>query len=76
MNLIKVKFLRNGKASGRPYTYESQVPVEVGNLVQINDTSIGEVVETDVPESEIESFRGSLKCIVGIAKDADKEDKA
>lgn len=73
MDLIKVRFLRNGKASGRPYTYETPVPVKVGNLVQVNNNSVGEVVEVDVPESEIKDFRGMLKCIVGIAKDASEE---
>lgn len=71
MNLIKVKFLRNGHASGRAYTYESPVNVEVGNLVQINEDSIGEVVEVNVSEAEIENFRDKLKNIVGIAKDAE-----
>lgn len=70
MNLVKVKFLKNGKPYGRAYTYESPVKVEVGNLVQINEDSIGEVVETNVPVSEIENFRDKLKSIVGIAKDA------
>ena len=75
MNLIKVKFLRDGKPAGRPYTYESPVPVEVGNIVQINDDAVGEVVQTDVPEIEIEAFRGKLKSIVGVAKETNKEEK-
>lgn len=74
MNLIKVKFLRSGHPSGRPYTYESPVSVEVGNLVQINETSIGEVVEIDVPVAEIEAFRGQLKSIIGIAKAVEPEE--
>ena len=76
MRLVKVKFLRNGKPAGRPYTYESPVPVEVGNIVQINDDAVGEVVETNVPEIEIEAFRGKLKSIVGIAKEVDEKERS
>ena len=71
MNLIKVKFLRNGHASGRAYTYESPVNVEVGNLVQINENSVAEVVETGVSIEEIENFRDKLKSIVGIAREVE-----
>ena len=74
MNLIKVKFLRNGKTTGRPYTYESPIKVEVGNLVQVAGDNIAEVVETDVPESDIESFRDKLKCIVGIATETEEKE--
>ena len=74
MHLIKVKFLRGGVAAGRPYTYETPVKVEVGNLVQVAGDKIAEVVETDVPESEIESFRDKLKSIIGIAKEAGEDE--
>ena len=73
MNLIKVKYLRNGVPSGNAYTFETPVPVEVGNLVQTADGSICEVVQTDVPVSEVALFRNRLKSIVGIAKSADDE---
>ena len=71
MDLVKVKFLKNGKPYGRAYTYETPVKVEVGNLVQINEDSVGEVVEVNVPISEIENFRDKLKSIVGIAKEVE-----
>ena len=73
-NLIKVKFLRHGQPTGRPYTYETPIPVMEGDLVQINEDSIGEGVQTNVPLSEIENFRDKLKCIVGRAKSADEEE--
>lgn len=71
MDLVKVKFLKGGKPYGRAYTYETPVKVEVGNLVQVNEDSVAEVVETGVPIEEIENFRDKLKSIVGIAKEVE-----
>ena len=68
MNLIKVKFLRNGKPSGRAYTYESPVQVAVGDLVDISLGSQGLVTEIDVPDEEIAPFRDKLKKIIGLAE--------
>ena len=66
MNLIKARYMRNDIPSGRPYTFATQVPVEVDDLVVLDGKgSIGIVVETDVAEKEIEAFRDKLKTIVG-----------
>ncbi|HBI71650.1 MAG TPA: hypothetical protein DEG06_05165 [Lachnospiraceae bacterium] len=65
MNLIKARFLRYGEPSGREYTYISNVPVKVGDLVQLNERGQGIVTEINVPESEVESFRDRLKSIIG-----------
>lgn len=65
MNLIKAKFLRDGEPQGRAYTYIANENVKVGDLVQLNERGQGIVIETDVPESEVESFKDRLKTIIG-----------
>ena len=65
MNLIKAKFLRDGEPQGRAYTYMTDAAVKVGDLVQLNERGQGIVIETNVPESEVESFRDKLKTIIG-----------
>jgi hypothetical protein len=65
MNLIKARFLRYGEPSGREYTYISNIPVKVGDLVQLNERGQGIVTEIDVPESEVERFKDRLKTIIG-----------
>ncbi len=35
MNLIKCRFLKDGKPTGKPYTYDSPVAVKPGDIVQI-----------------------------------------
>ncbi|XBX05140.1 hypothetical protein QMP26_32595 [Enterocloster clostridioformis] len=70
--LIKVQFLKGDKPSGRAYTYRSDVPVEIGDKVQINRSVKGIVTEVDVPEEEVAAFADKVKSIVGI----EAEDKA
>lgn len=74
MSLIKVKFLKMGEPSGREYTYRSEIPVAVGDTVElphavpvISDVpySQGVVTQTDVPKSEIEAFKDRVKTIIG-----------
>ncbi|MEG1901796.1 MAG: hypothetical protein RR225_05360 [Clostridium sp.] len=65
MHLIKVKFLKNDVLVGRAYTYRSNEQVAVGDIVQINESTKGQVVEIDVPEEEIESFKDKVKSIIG-----------
>jgi len=67
VNIIKVKFLKAGLPSGRAYTYYSDKPVEVGDLVQINAQSVGVVTEIDVPEEEIKGYKDKIKFIHGKA---------
>lgn len=74
MKIIKVKFVKNGQATGRAYTYYSPVDVAVGDLVQINETAIGQVVEIDVPEEFVEAYKMKMKAIVGMADVADEEE--
>lgn len=65
MNLIKAKFLRDGEPQGRAYTYISNENVRVGDLVQLNEKGQGIVIEVDVPDSEVKSFKDKLKTIIG-----------
>lgn len=65
MNIIKVKFLKDGQPSGRAYTYYSDKPVAIDDKVQINLQSIGIVTEIDVPKEEIEDYRNLVKFIHG-----------
>lgn len=73
MDIIKVKALTNGIANGRAYTYKSEIPVEVGDLV-IADLGgreqMLEVVETNVSE---EPVGYELKTILYKMESADKE---
>nr|WP_304052515.1 hypothetical protein [Enterocloster clostridioformis] len=66
--LIKVKFLKGNKPSGREYTYRSNVPVKVGDKVQINSSAKGIVTEVDVPEEEVAAFADKVKSIAGRVK--------
>lgn len=72
MNLVKLKFLRNGEPSGREYTYISKSDVAVGDTVVVgppkndsSETPKGIITAVNVPESEVESFKDRLKEIVG-----------
>jgi len=73
MRLVKVRFLKNGVPSGRPYTYESPVDVQVNDIVQISIGSQGIVTETGVPEEEVAAFRDKLKSIIGLVEKEEKE---
>lgn len=73
--LIKVQFLRGDKPSGRAYTYHSGVPVNVGDMVQINSSAKGIVTAVDVPEEEVAAFADKVKSIVGVVEDEREEDK-
>lgn len=72
MNLIKAKFLRDGEPQGRAYTYMTDIKVQTGDLVQLNERGQGIVVEIDVPESEVDSFRDKLKTIIGKVEEKEK----
>lgn len=67
MNLIKCRFLKDGQPTGKAYTYDSPEVVKPGDIVQINSSATGVVVEANVPEKEVEAFRDKVKSIVGTA---------
>lgn len=73
--LIKIKFIKNEKPSGREYTYRSQIPVEVGDLAELSSGGIGVVTEVNVPEQEVESYKDKIKEISGRKEKAPKKFK-
>ena len=66
--IIKARFLKDGEPYGREYSYISDVTVQVGDMVILNDTSKGIVTAVDVPEEEVVEYRDRLKRIVGMAE--------
>jgi len=76
MNLVKLRFLRDGKPQGREYTYISKVKVEVGDIVVVRkqdspraEAPKGVITMVDVPESAVEEFKDRLKEIIGKAEE-------
>ena len=72
MNLVKLRFLRDGKPQGREYSYISKAKVEVGDIVVVREPDSpgaeapkGIITMVDVPESGVEAFKDRLKEIVG-----------
>lgn len=72
MNLVKLRFLRDGKSQGREYSYISKEKVEVGDMVVVREPDRpgaeapkGIITMIDVPEAEVEKFKDRLKTIVG-----------
>lgn len=72
MRIIKVRFLKDDKPTGKSYTYYSPVTVKPGDTVQINSSATGIVTEVDVSEAEIEAYRDKVKTIVGLAEEKEK----
>ncbi|MDO5540569.1 MAG: hypothetical protein Q4F83_10955 [Eubacteriales bacterium] len=68
MQIIKVRFLKEDKPTGKEYTYYSLVAVTPGDAVQINSSAKGIVTEVDVPEEEIAAYRDKVKTIVGLVE--------
>ena len=63
MKYIKVKFLRNGRPSGRAYTYAAPEYVGDGNEVVLPGGAIGVVVSADVSEEDVKSIKSEIKKI-------------
>ena len=75
--IIKCRFLdENNEPRGKEYSYYSNIPVEVGQLVDVpapvhfpedeNKTKTVIVSSVDVLENEIAAFADKIKTIVGI----------
>lgn len=64
-NVIKLKFLKDGQARGRQYTYFSDIEVAVGDIVEIEagTNKNGVITAINVPYSEIEPFKDRAKTI-------------
>ena len=62
MILIKARYLKNGKMTGREYTFCSEILVKPGDTVEVG-TAQAVVTKTDVSEESILPFRDKLKKI-------------
>ncbi len=76
MNLVKVKFLKDGIPAGREYTYWSGIDLKPDDIVEIPHARAvpdgtpymrGEVTKIDVHETEVEAFKDKVKTIIGLA---------
>lgn len=57
---IKAKYLKNDIPSGRAYTFESDVPVKIGDKVSIGKAqAVVQVV--NVPEEEVVGYKDKIK---------------
>lgn len=83
MDLVKVRFLKLGTPAGREYTYRTEIPLKVGDIVELPHSrpvmedipySQGVVTQIDVPESEIEAFKDRVKTIIGKVEKETKEE--
>ena len=68
MILIKARYLKTDKLSGREYTFCSDVLVKIGDTVSIGKSQ-AVVTQVNVPEEEILPFRDKLKKIDGKVED-------
>lgn len=82
MNLIKIRFLRDGQPAGKEYTYICKSEVAVGDTVLVRGAEEGEkeapkgiVTAINVPESAVESFKDRLKAVVGKYIDSENEER-
>ena len=70
-NIIKLRYTKDGEPHGREYSYLTPVPVEVGDLVEIETNgkpAKGIITQIEVPESEIAPFKDKVKTILGKVK--------
>lgn len=61
MPIVQVQFKNrwSGQYSGKAYTYAADIPVQMGDIVQVpagSGVSEAKVVRVDVPESEIPTW--------------------
>ena len=56
MNFFKVKFLKNGQAQGRSYTYKSSLELAPGDKVEFPGGSHGVVMDEPVDMEWVESY--------------------
>lgn len=67
-NIVKVKYFSEttGELSSSEYSYRTEEPLEVGDIVTVpvrDTTGKAKVSVIDVPETEIEAFRDKVKMI-------------
>ena len=65
MHFYKVKFLKNGQAQGRAYTYKSSLDLMPGDKVELPNGSYGVVLDEPVDMAWVEAYgEDKLKEIV------------
>lgn len=71
--LIRCRFFKDGKPSGRDYTYCTSEKVKVGDVVQINSSAKGIVTEVEVSEEAVAAFADKVKSIVGVLEESESK---
>lgn len=57
---VKAKYLKNDIPAGKAYTFETDVPVKIGDKISIGKTQA--VVEVaNVPEEEVIGYKDKIK---------------
>lgn len=57
---IKAKYLKNDIPSGKAYTFETDVPVKIGDKISVGKAqAVVEVV--NVPEGEVSGYKDKIK---------------
>ena len=57
---IKAKYLKNDIPAGKTYTFETDVPIKIGDKISIgNAQAVVEVV--NVPEEEVSGYKDKIK---------------
>ena len=56
MNFYKVKFLKNGQAQGRSYTYKSSLELGTGDKVELPRGKHGVVVDEPVDMAWVKTY--------------------
>lgn len=57
---IKAKYLKNDIPSGKAYTFETDVPVKIGDKISVGKAqAVVEVV--NVPEEEVSGYKDKIK---------------
>lgn len=70
MQFMKVKFLKNGQAAGRAYTYRSPVEVKPGDKVELPGGKHAVVVDEPVDAAWIQVYGADkIQEIVGKAEE-------
>lgn len=68
MMLIKARYIKADKPTGREYTFYSDVLVKPGDTVAVGKAQVV-VTQVNVPEEEVLPFRDKLKKIDGKAEE-------
>lgn len=73
--IVSVKYRKNGEYAGRPYSYRTELPLKVGDIVQAPTTGgmkTAKVDRVNVPEEEVPAeWRDTLREILEYAEESD-----